>query len=155
MFITNLTVKTNPGISDVTIELKNVPNDQIVKINMTFFKRIDLQIMVNFRLSKIEGKTIKRILQAPKLNYCDFRRHGRSVPILSDLINVVASYGNLIFDCPAQPGTYSIEHFSVSKIPMLPIISAGNYLIISGLVDENVKTKPELIMQFKIYTTRK
>jgi Protein of unknown function (DUF1091) len=152
--LTNFITKAGPGIANSTVTILEVEDDQLVTIDVVFQKRFNLQIMVNFRLHKIEGKAIKRILQAPKFNYCDFRRQGVYVPVLTDVMKVIESFGNLIFKCPAEPGLYSIKNFSISNVPVFPFMSPGSYLMVAELLDENVISKPELISRFKVYFTR-
>jgi Protein of unknown function (DUF1091) len=149
MFITNMTVKGNPGVSQVTFELTEVNSDQFINLNMTLLKPIGYQIMANFKVSKVEGKSIKRVFQAPKFNYCVLRRHGGIIPILSDVLSLIACHGNLVFECPAEQVTYSVKNFPVREIPTMSMMS-GSYLILFELLDENVKSRPKLIIQYKV-----
>jgi Protein of unknown function (DUF1091) len=151
VFATNLVAKDTPGISNINFELIDVDNDQFVNTNITLLKRIDFQIMMNFGLLKIEGKTTKRLFQAPKFNYCAFRRHGDSMPVVSDVFKAVAASGTFAFNCPAEPGTYTMRNFSISKIPMLSIIPTGKNMLLCELIDENSKSKPVLIYRYKLY----
>jgi Protein of unknown function (DUF1091) len=154
MFITNMTVKDNPGVSNVTFELVKVNNDQFINLNMTLLKPIGYQIMANFKVSKVEGKSIKRVIQAPKFNYCVLRRHGGIIPILSDFLRLIACHGNLVFECPAEQVTYSVRNFPVREVQTMSMMS-GSYLILFELLDENVKSKPKLIIQYKVYFIKK
>jgi hypothetical protein len=103
VFISDIATVGGPGRANVTIDLRSVGDDQIVSVSVTFLKRLNNQIILNFMLSKIKGEKTKKMFQAPKLNYCDMRRHGSFVPILSDLIKVV--HGPVIWQSGFQvPG---------------------------------------------------
>jgi Protein of unknown function (DUF1091) len=154
IYVTDIVAQGNPGLTNVTVSLKNVVDDQNLSINLTIFKRLNHQIMVNFKLSKMEGKAMKTIFQAPKFNYCDLRRHGVAMPIVTDLFKAVEVYGNLVFKCPAEPGVYSIKDMNVNKLPIMSLISTGVYVIATEMMDENRRSRPDLIMRFKAFFSR-
>jgi Protein of unknown function (DUF1091) len=152
--MTNITTETTPDWCNITVDLRDIENDQMLSIYVYFLKRLQNNIMVKFKLLKIEGKAMKKIFQPPKFNYCDMRRHDSFVPVFTDLLKIIEANGNLIFKCPAEPGLYAIRDLQVNKYPIMSVIASGNYLIVAELLDENQKPKSVLITRLKVYLRR-
>jgi hypothetical protein len=132
-----------PGWVNGTSHTTNSPTDQLVIFNLTIYRTLNLRIMIIFNVFKVtNGKGEKKLLQIPKINYCDFRRSSNSVPILSDLIKFAETFGNIFFKCPAQPGFYYVKDVPVSAIPIWILMPTGNYHISVRLIDENDVKKP-------------
>jgi Protein of unknown function (DUF1091) len=89
-----------------------------------------------------------KILQIPKLNYCDLRRTSGNIPILSEFLKSLESYGNLIFDCPALPGVYYVKAFPMSDLTIAQFIPVGYYNMILEIFDDNDRKKSQLVARF-------
>jgi Protein of unknown function (DUF1091) len=142
-------------LTTVTVNLSKAVDDQTFSVNLTIYKLVKNQIMFYLKLSKMEGKVMKKIFQVPKFNYCNLRRHGAAMPIVTDLFKAAEEYGNLVFKCPAEPGFYTLKDVEVNKLPIMSLVSTGVYLLTAEMMDENRRSRPDLIMRFKLFVTRK
>jgi hypothetical protein len=81
------------------------------------------------------------MIQIPKFNYCDMRRSGNTVPLISKLFEELLEYGNIAAPCPIKPGLYFIKNYPVQQTTMLSFFPAGTYTSAIQLLDENDKLK--------------
>jgi Protein of unknown function (DUF1091) len=140
--INKIVVNYQPGWTNGSFNLTNEPMGQLFSINITLGKNINLRIMMDFTVFKTDSGKKMRILQIPKFNYCDFRRSGDNVPLLSDLFRFVENYGNLLFKCPVEPGFFYIRDLPMGLLPKWSLFPRGKFQIILSLKDENNVKKP-------------
>jgi len=131
----------------------NGTDDHLLSLNLTLQRVLDYKIMLVFKISKIEGDAKKKILQIPKISFCELRRKGFVVPVLSDILKIVADFGNLVFYCPAKPGFYFLKDFPINYLPIATIIPSGNYRLDFQLINEN-KAKPLNLWKLELYLTK-
>jgi Protein of unknown function (DUF1091) len=144
-----------PGLTNASVILTRDVDDQTYSINITILKRLTNKIMVDFKMSKIEGKGMKKIFQVPKFNYCNMRRQGAAIPVMTDLFKAIEQYGNMVFKCPAVPGFYTLKDVQVIKLPIMNLFPTGVFVLNTDVTDDNLGPKPELILRFKMIITKK
>jgi Protein of unknown function (DUF1091) len=105
-------------------------------------------LQITFKMFKIENGIKKKLLQLPKLNYCDLRRTSGIVPILSEFLTSLEPFGNLIFNCPASPGVYYVKGFPMSAFTAAPLIPVGYYFMVVEVFDDNDRKKSQLVAKF-------
>jgi Protein of unknown function (DUF1091) len=88
------------------------------------------------------------MLDIPKVNYCDLRRTSGKVPILSEFLTSLESFGNLIFNCPASPGAYYVKDFPMTAFTAAPLIPVGYYYMVIEMYDDNDRKKSQLVAKF-------
>jgi Protein of unknown function (DUF1091) len=110
--------------------------------------------MIIFTIFKTDSGKKLKILQIPKLNYCDFRRSGDVVPVLSDLSQFAGSFGNLIFKCPAQPGNFYIKDLPLNLLPIWTLVPKGNFQFVVSFTDENNVKKPVNFLKVGAFVTQ-
>jgi hypothetical protein len=164
---------TTFGIANTT--LNNVTGQQLLNINLNLYKELKFKIMVKYPMSlifisyviifiifffvvveyklfKIENEEKIKMLQIPKFNYCNIRRSGSTVPLISKLFNELLKYGNIVAPCPIKPGNYFIKNFPVQTSGLLSFFPAGLYTSAIQLLDENAKSKT--IIKIELFFSR-
>jgi hypothetical protein len=92
-----------------------------------------------FKIFKIANRKRTTFLQIPKLNYCDLRRTGSSIPFLSVFIDESLKYGNLAKQCPIEPDIMFMKDYPLERFPLVSFFPIGSYYITIQISDENGK----------------
>jgi Protein of unknown function (DUF1091) len=151
--LTKTTQICTPGWLNGSFSVINTTDDQLLSLDITLQRLLDYKIVLAFQIFKIEGRVRKKVLQIPKINYCDAQRKGFIIPVLSDILKVLADYGNIVAHCPVKPGSYVLEEFPINYLPIATIIPLGNYGIVFQLIDEN-KAKPLNLWKLELYLSK-
>jgi Protein of unknown function (DUF1091) len=90
------------------------------------------------------GKMRTKLLDIPKMNYCNVRRSLKTAPMLSNFIGYINRYGNWTSYCPWKPGLYGIWNAPMDDnfLPMKNMIPNGKYLMTNNITDENGPVQP-------------
>jgi hypothetical protein len=91
------------------------------------------------------------MIQIPKFNYCDMRRSGSTVPLISTLFVELLKYGNIAAPCPIKPGLYFVKNYTVQQTATFSFFPAGVYTSVIQLLDEN--DKPKVIVKIEQFFT--
>jgi hypothetical protein len=89
---------------------------------------------------KVDNGKKTKLIDVPKLNYCQMRRAGSLIPMLSKMIDEVMEYGNLAQQCPLKPATYYLKDYPVERSVMASFFPIGSYFGTLKVYDENRKS---------------
>jgi hypothetical protein len=73
------------------------------------------------------------------MNYCNLRRGGQMVPVLSDLIKDMEKHGNLTAFCPMKAGVYVLDNMLVEDLAMGNFFPTGDFHLVYQFIDDNGK----------------
>jgi Protein of unknown function (DUF1091) len=91
-----------------------------------------------------------KVLDIPKINYCDIRRSGQFFPIVSDLLTALQRRGNMTSLCPVSPGLLYLENIKISQQAMAKLFSFGRFKLVNKIFDENNR-KQKTICTIEIF----
>jgi Protein of unknown function (DUF1091) len=154
--VQNLLVTGAPEWTTTSSYLTNdsATGRQFLSIDMTVFKRLQVKVMLVFKLYRMEMQTKVKMFHIPKLNYCDLRQASGVVPMVSSILKSTAKFGNLVFKCPAVPGNYSMRNYPMGGLTIGAMIPSGRYVIQLDLIDENRVNHPVAFLKVECHMVK-
>jgi hypothetical protein len=95
------------------------------------------------------------VFPIPRLNYCDVGYHSKTIPLLSEIFELIKTYGGQgLTRCPIEPGSYQLKnvHIDGNTFTLSAIRLNTKYMVQLHLRDENGK-KPVLVCKYRIFVT--
>lgn len=69
------------------------------------------------------------LIKSGRVNMCDFLKKPDREPFLKMLIDTVAKYGALIFQCPVKGGKYNLRDFELDASSLPSFTPPGDYRV--------------------------
>jgi hypothetical protein len=85
-------------------------------------------------------KRKRLILPLPKVNYCELQAGATSFPVLKNIYEELAKYGNYTSACPFECGNYYLKDLQIDDTKFAAITAVfpeGKYIVRVDVTDEN------------------